>query len=683
MILSGGARPKDPTSAGFVGRLMPAQIISSGMYDLTLQINHLSVKDATKDLAEWFLERAAIAQPPNSSVMIPSPVVGVAGGTLPVSGHNDQNLQVRLNSKPEAEDGDILAEGLNLDLGLSKADLEFLDSLNNKYTDTQTEVQPTAARRASQPKNLEAPGPAPNVGYDNPPLADWAPRAEDNAHMDEGYLSVPKDLDYSMYTSGSNFRVLPEALSRENRDAAFAVVVLICQERNLSQIMRCFPSTELLDSVIQDFFLHQRSEVLSWIHEPTVELSKEYPEFILSLAAAGAVLSPMIALQRLGYALLEIARLQLYRRYESDNILTRHLRQQQAYALVLDIGLWSGDKRRIEIAESFEQPIVTMLRRSSRFKACTTVELPETEDPETLNQCWQNWVELESYKRLIYHLFVHDARASLYLSTNPIISYMELEIPFPCSRKLWEARSATEWKTLYEQEISLSNIKLPSLAKVLSNLPTLGELHGRADFPFAALVSLHGLSNIVADCNRSWSGPCGSWNALLFQSWQRELQIALEHFETIVRAANQSHIPIVSLVHQAVSLTLYMPLRNLEVFAGKDGAESSANIRRNFIDRIEPQQLRRASWHAGQLLRLSKLMAPSSLLGFRAVCLYFAALALWTYGAIVEKGPKARMKTPGPSDVFFLDGEHDPPALNRAAGESSLPYAFATVKRFV
>lgn len=50
--------------------------------------------------------------------------------------------------------------------------------------------------------------------------------------------------------------------------------------------------------------------------------------------------------------------------FEVDNTLTRSLKQQQAYALILQIGLWSGDKRRVEIAESCFQPVVTVSSRN-------------------------------------------------------------------------------------------------------------------------------------------------------------------------------------------------------------------------------------------------------------------------------------------------------------------------------
>ena len=50
--------------------------------------------------------------------------------------------------------------------------------------------------------------------------------------------------------------------------------------------------------------------------------------------------------------------------FESDNSLTRDLPTQLAYMVVLEIGLWSGSSRKMEIAEGFLSPFATMLRRS-------------------------------------------------------------------------------------------------------------------------------------------------------------------------------------------------------------------------------------------------------------------------------------------------------------------------------
>jgi uncharacterized protein (DUF2384 family) len=75
--------------------------------------------------------------------------------------------------------------------------------------------------------------------------------------------------------------------------------------------MQCFSSAELLDSLIEVFFTQQRSEIDTWIHEPTMQLNEENPDMILILAAAGAVRSDVEAIQRLGNAMLEVARLQV------------------------------------------------------------------------------------------------------------------------------------------------------------------------------------------------------------------------------------------------------------------------------------------------------------------------------------------------------------------------------------
>jgi hypothetical protein len=147
--------------------------------------------------------------------------------------------------------------------------------------------------------------------YHNSPLSNWTPRTEDNAYMDQQYLSVPKHLDRPISSAAVESRVISEHLSRESRDKAFAIVVQVCQRRDFGRIMHYFPSAELLDSLIQDYFHQQRSELDSWIHESTMDLNQESPEIIIALAAAGAVSSPVNAIQRLGYALLEIARLEL------------------------------------------------------------------------------------------------------------------------------------------------------------------------------------------------------------------------------------------------------------------------------------------------------------------------------------------------------------------------------------
>jgi hypothetical protein len=88
---------------------------------------------------------------------------------------------------------------------------------------------------------------------------------------------------------------------------------------------------------------------------------------------------------------------------------------------MLEVGLWSGFKRKMEIAESFALPLVTvskfvyypypescahmssqMLRRAGAFAAPqeTARLTPDpTDDGQYLESKWRRWVKRESYKR--------------------------------------------------------------------------------------------------------------------------------------------------------------------------------------------------------------------------------------------------------------------------------------------
>lgn len=65
------------------------------------------------------------------------------------------------------------------------------------------------------------------------------------------------------------------------------------------------------------------------------------------------------------------------------------------------MGLWSGDKRKMEIAESFAQPPITMMRRGGQFskqRVQIPAPLPEDSD-EVIHAKWLKWVHAESFKR--------------------------------------------------------------------------------------------------------------------------------------------------------------------------------------------------------------------------------------------------------------------------------------------
>lgn len=108
--------------------------------------------------------------------------------------------------------------------------------------------------------------------------------------------------------------------------------------------------------------------------------------------------------------------------FENSNVNTRDLKALQAFMLCLEVGMWSGFKRKIEISESFILPLLTvsasehgpdprwtltfgflkMLRRAGMFSASADSPslLPlDSDSAEVLEAKWQKFISRESYKR--------------------------------------------------------------------------------------------------------------------------------------------------------------------------------------------------------------------------------------------------------------------------------------------
>ena len=105
---------------------------------------------------------------------------------------------------------------------------------------------------------------------------------------------------------------------------------------------------------------------------------------------------------------------------EEDNSAVRNLQYIQASMIWLDVCSFCGFKRKMEIAESNLQPLVTVrlprpvrtsfidaiwqaLRRFNKFESFSydrVVPMPD-DSREVVKEKWYSWVEQESYKRSV------------------------------------------------------------------------------------------------------------------------------------------------------------------------------------------------------------------------------------------------------------------------------------------
>lgn len=250
--------------------------------------------------------------------------------------------------------------------------------------------------------------------------------------------------------------------------------------------------------------------------------------------------------------------------------------------------------------------------------------------------------------RLVYHVFLHDSQAAITLNINPLISYTDLELPLPGPRRLWEAKSATEWKVIYLSSRLTSSDRMPSLADLLRDMSQLRLFQFSIDTQTAAFVLLHGIIALIMEYHRLKyisKGQCEHWHALLIKSRHQELCAALQHFRTVSSALNDPPRPEIDLVYEATSIFLYTSLEELQLFAGKEDKNEARRVYHSAIEWINSIDSRRAILHAGQAVRAAKAIPGTQLRGFLAFAVYHASLAFWSY-SVVSKAKTKSAKAP-------------------------------------
>ncbi|KAK8074660.1 hypothetical protein PG997_009323 [Apiospora hydei] len=433
-----------------------------------------------------------------------------------------------------------------------------------------------------------------------------------------------------------------------------------------------FPSLDLLNYLLQTHFVHDEYETDNWIHAASLDPSTAMPELLAMLVASGAGFIAVPSIWQFGLALQEVVRTSLSILFESRNAYTRDLQCLQAFMQILDIGLWSGFKRKMEIAESFLQPVMTMLRRAGTFSAPadTPALVPTPSDtPELLESKWRKFIKRESYKRLVLHLFFHDVQASIALQKNPLMTYTELCFSLPASRDLWRASSAEAWRNMYLRKKPLAaDTTVPRISDIMNCMTILEEFEDFIDVELCYAAALYGFWGQIASYReavrfyghgtaaapRLHSTMHSSRNAthrLWLTSMYQELYRDINEFSTLVSslpitAASGSGSRRASTRDTTTTTQLYILVElfmmilhvhpdDLQRFAGKYGEDEARHAAMALEDPwAGSRDARHAVWHAGQVFRHARALPPASLRGFHAIAVYFASLTLWVYGLL-------------------------------------------------
>ncbi|KAK3694630.1 hypothetical protein B0T22DRAFT_76305 [Podospora appendiculata] len=486
----------------------------------------------------------------------------------------------------------------------------------------------------------------------------WNPEKTDSGFIEQLNLPLPtKDAHgVQMQESGRRIdRVIKERLQTSSRDRILAIVLNTCRNNSImTRVASSFPSADVMDSWIHIFLASHLCSVSAWIHFGSFSLSAQWPEWLAIAASAGAVLAGTpTTLRRFGFALQEAVRLTIPTSFEENNSKIADIGLVQALMLVQDIGLWSGNRRKMEIAECHLSIPIAMMRYREKFKRSSypNIAVSPSDEGKVLEEKWKSWYQLESWKRLVFHAYLRDAEVSMTQFVNPSISYAELTLPLPCSKELWFARSAEEFKFRYLEAAAAEGKRPPSVGDLFRDVHLLSANHRRLDVQYAISIYLHGfwsliweyrqLSSVYRATTSTGSGfPATAGNETspngLLSLRHQELCKLLHTFQQVTYDWHEMLSAQESIVLHLLLMNLHVSLDDLQLFSGKEGEEQARRVYPTLQRWSNSPEARRALWHAGQILRQAKIFPPGHLKDFYAIAVHHAALCLWTHGVVVN-----------------------------------------------
>lgn len=316
-----------------------------------------------------------------------------------------------------------------------------------------------------------------------------------------------------------------------------------------------------------------------------------------------------------------------------------------------------------------------MLRRDGRLRRSGyhRITVRDDDEGEALRHKWRSWVEQESFKRLCFRLLQHDTDSSMALLINPLISYAEVQLPFPDSADLWSAGTPEEWKALvlaHQQDSSPDRGAL-TLAEYVDDPARLDAHRATVDttiVSFAFLSCAWSLSWEYIQLKSLQRGGSRRWNALLMASRHDEILRLLNNFRISATAAlspdpNHHHLqphPFSGEVYlqlEMILMHLHMPFEDMQVFAGMEGPEQARVVYPTMVEWAKGESARKAVWHAGQIVRAARMLPRGAIWGPAAIAVYHASLAFWVFGLLSEhgRGRTAQMRQREPQMPVYLD----------------------------
>lgn len=481
----------------------------------------------------------------------------------------------------------------------------------------------------------------------------WIPPRNHHAFTGQEELNVREDR-----VSSSHQHVSPNVeraahcdLDVDARDRMIRVVTQVASSR---LAIPSFPSLQLLEDLIDVFLLQDGNAIDSIVHAPTFSSQKTKTELLLAMVAGGSKYIALEPVWKMGLVIQEVVRLAVADVFESDNSTTRAIELQQAYLLWLDVGAWSGFRRKTEIANSFVQPLTTMLTWShsfTKFRYKDFAPLASDSD-DAVNAKWRSWLDQEARKRLVLRVFLQESRCALANVQTPLLSPAQLMLPLPASLGLWRAPNAHAWRNTYLMEQPPSQQSIPSVMETFGDISALDSMASYVDKSLCLLTACHALAHEVwhfrqeAKLLSNWHSQGRRDRWLAHVNRQRGILDNLTSLSAYCDMDENTSSEILFTI-EFLTMSLHVSMEDIQAFSGKLGEQEARKAFPILRAWSEDAESRVAVWHAGQVFKVARTFEKTKLRDFYAVALYQATLTLWVYGMVTSNAArKSGEKTP-------------------------------------
>lgn len=482
----------------------------------------------------------------------------------------------------------------------------------------------------------------------------WIPQRNQGAFEGQNEIDVREHrVDATdQHVSPDIQRSIHYDLAPEARDRMLRVVTKVADSR---LAIPSFPSLQLLEDLVNVCMLGDGTAIDSFLHAPTYDCSSMRTELLIAMVSKGSRHVALPPVWKMGLVLQEIVRLGLAELYEADNSTTRELQVLQAYSMWLGVGMFSGIRRKTEIATSFLQPLVTMLFASNAFSRIRYQEaLPVgTENEQQLTRKWRTWAVQESFKRVVLQIFIYDSQvAFIHLEQNRLIPPAQMMLPVPAARDLFQATESFVWRNMLLDKQSSSGTALPSMMDIFANPPSLDALGNSVDKHLCLLACCHAIAHDIWHF-RQQSQLLSSWQAQGRQDrWLGHLNRKKDLLDDLTTISDYCELdektPVeIPFTVEFLTMTLHVSLEDVLLFSGKNGEEEARRVYPRICAWTKDAESRAAVWSAGQVLRIARTFEKTTLRDFYAIAVYQSTLTLWVYGIVTSHAArKSGMQTP-------------------------------------